>query len=237
MDRQHRHDLKHDKFVDEIGALSVRARANQRLLLIIGGSVVAIAVAVYGFMFYRSNRETNAQKLLATAIESFEAPVGELPAGQTATGTRFKTDEERIAAAEKQFKELETKYSGTDAGDVADIYLAQIAIARNDTATGRKRLEDFVGSQDGHILEDAARYSLYQLRIGSGEAEQVIAELNAEQAKEQPVIPGDAILILLAQAYEVQGNNVKSRETYRELATKFPTSPYAVEAQRRAGAA
>ena len=238
MDRQHRHDLKHDKFVDEIGALSVRAKDNQRLLLLIGAAVVGIAVGVYGFLFYRSNRETNAQELLATAIQTFEAPVGEeTAAGQPAAGPRFKTDEERSAAAEKQFKEVDEKYSGTDAADVAGLYLAQLAITRGDMAAGRKQLEEFVGNHEGHILEGAARYSLYQLRIDGGEAAKVIAELNAELVKPNPALPGDSILILLAQAYEAQGDSVKSREAYGRLAKDFPQSPYAVEAQRRAGQA
>lgn len=238
MDRQHRHDLKHDRFVDEIGALSVRARDNQRLLYIIGAAVIAIALGVYGFLFYRSNRQTSAQELLATAIETFEAPVGEAaPADRTPSGPRFTTEKERGAAAEKLFKEIETKYSGTDAADVAGLYLAQLAIARGDIAAGRKQLEEFVGSQDGHILESAARYSLYQLRIDGGEAAKVISELNAEMVKADPALPGDSILILLAQAYDVQGDGAKSREAYRRLAVEFPQSPYAVEAQRRAGQA
>jgi len=80
MDRQQRHDLKHDKFVDEIGALSVRARANQRLLLTIAGAVVAIAVLAFGIYFYRANREENAQQALATAIET---EVGRYIVGQS----------------------------------------------------------------------------------------------------------------------------------------------------------
>ena len=62
MDRQHRHDLKHDKFVDEIGALSSRARDNQRLLLLLAGGLLAVAAIVYGYFFYRGNREDNAQE-------------------------------------------------------------------------------------------------------------------------------------------------------------------------------
>jgi hypothetical protein len=237
MDRQHRHELKHDKFVDEIGALSVKARENQRWLLIIGVSAVVIAAAVYGFLFYRGNREDAAQKMVAEAIETFEAPVGEAQPGQAPDGPRFKTEQERTAAAEKQFKEVAENYSGTDAGDVANLYLARIAIGRNDTAAARKLLEDFVSSQEGNILESAARYSLYQIRIENGEAAQVITELNAELTKEEPVLPGDSLLVLLAQAYEIQGDVAKSREAYQRLATDFPESPYAVEAQRRSGQA
>jgi tetratricopeptide (TPR) repeat protein len=188
MDRQHRHDLKHDKFVDEIGVLSSKARANQRLLLAIAGSAIAIALIVYGIYFYRSNREDKAQQLLATAIETFEAPVGDVPPGQQQqqTGPRFKTEQERTAAAEKQFKAVQAEYAGSDASDVAGLYLARLAM---------------------------------------------------NLTKAEPPLPGDALLVLLAQAYEVQGNREKSLEAYRRLASEFPESPYAIDANRRIGTA
>ncbi|MFP5246230.1 MAG: tetratricopeptide repeat protein, partial [Thermoanaerobaculia bacterium] len=150
MDRQHRHDLKHDKFVDEIGVLSSKARDNQRLLLTIAGAVIAIAVISYGIYFYRSNREGNAQAALATAIETFDAPVGEQPQqAQTTTGPRFKTEAERTAAAEKQFKDVQAKFSGTDASDVAGLYLARIAVNKGDTKSARATLEEFIDDHEG----------------------------------------------------------------------------------------
>lgn len=235
MDRQHRHDLKHDKFVDEIGVLSEKARANQRLLYTIGGVAVAIAVLAYGFFFYRSNREENAQQALAIAIETFEAPVSD-QAQPAAAGPSFKTEAERTVAAEKAFTELKSKYSGTDAADVAGLYLARIAVTKNDVATARTNLEQFIGSQKDHILADSARFSLYQLRIENGEAAQVATEITAELAKTEPVLPGDSLLVLLAQAYEVQGDAAKSQEAYKRLTTEHPESPYALDAQRRVGA-
>jgi len=238
MDRQHRHDLKHDKFVDEIGALSSRARDNQRLLLILGGSLLAVAVIVYGYFFYRHNREEKAQEALAVAIETFDAPVGEATPEQKATqvGPRFKTEAEKTATAEKQFKDVQTKFSGTDAADVADLYMARMAAAKGDIKTARPLLESFVNAQKDHILAGAARFSLYQMRIDSGEAATVAVELNAELAKPEPELPGDSLLVLLAQAYEKQGDVEKSREAYRRITNEFPESPYAVDAQRRVGA-
>jgi TolA-binding protein len=237
MDRQHRHDLKHDKFVDEIGVLSDKARANQRLLLTIGAAIVAIALLVYGIYFYRSTQESNAQAALATAITTFEAPVGDAPAGTPATpGPRFKTEAERTAAAEKHFKDVQAKFSGSDASDIAGLYLARIAAGKGDTKTARANLESFIDDHEDHILVGAARFSLYQLRIEAGEAPQVVTELNAELAKAEPSLPGDSLLVLLAQAYDQQGNVAKSRETYKRLTTEFPESPYAIEAQRRVGA-
>lgn len=233
MDRQHRHDLKHDKFVDEIGALSERARANQRLLLAIGGGIIAIALIAYGIYFYRGNREEAAQQALAVAIETADAPISETrPEGTT--GPHFKTEAERNAAAEKAFKDVSAKHSGTDAADVAGLYLARMAVTKGDVKTARTLLEDFVSDHGDHILVSTAKFSLYQLRIENGEAAQVAQELDAELAKTEPVLPGDSLLVLLAQAYEVQGNAAKSKEAYKRITTEFPESPYVVEAARRA---
>ena len=240
MDRQHRHDLKHDKFVDEIGALSVRAKANQRGLLAIAVGVIAIALLAYGWFFYRGNQEEKAQLALATAIETIEAPVGDdtQQQQQPTTGPKFKTPEERNAAAEKQFRDVQTKFGGTDAADIAGLYMARLAVTRGDTANARKGLEEFLDDHGDHpLLGASARYSLYQLRIENGEASQVSTELTAELSKAEPSLPGDALLVLLAQAYDVQGNAEKSRETYRRITTEYPDSQYAVEAARRAGQA
>lgn len=233
MDRQHRHDLKHDKFVDEIGALSMRARANQRLLLMIAGAVVAIAAIGFGIYFFRSNQEAQAQQALAAAIDTAEGTVGEQrPEGSTRP--HYKTEAERNAAAERMFRDVQSKYSGTDAADVAGLYVARMAAAKGDVKTARTLLENFVGEHEDHILVGTARFSLYQLRIENGEAAQVANELDAELAKSEPVLPGDSLLVLLAQAYDVQGNSAKSKEAYRRITTEFPESPYVVEAARRA---
>lgn len=236
MDRQHRHDLKHDKFVDEIGALSSRAQQNQRLLLLLAGGLVAVAVIAYGIFFYRGQREEKAQLLLATAIETFESPVGDQAQAQPGTpAQKFKTEAERNTAAEKQFKDVQTQHSGTDASDVAGLYLARLAVNKGDIATARKLFQEFIGSHNDNILVDGAKFSLYQLRIDNGEAAQVATEIEAELAKADPVLPGDSLLVLQAQAYEVQGNQEKSRASYRRITTEFPDSPYVVEAQRRIG--
>ena len=236
MDRQPRHDLKHDKFVDEIGSLSSRAQQNQRLLILLGGGLIAVAVIAYGIFFYRGQREEKAQLQLATAIETFEAPVGDATQAQPGTpAPKFKTEAERNVAAEKQFKDVQAQHSGTDASDVAGLYLARLAVNKGDIATARKLFQEFIGSHKDNILVDGAKFSLYQLRIDNGEAAQVATELEGELAKADPVLPGDSLLVLQAQAYEVQGNQEKSRASYRRITTEFPDSPYVVEAQRRIG--
>ncbi len=235
MDRQHRRELKHDKFVDEVGVLTTRARENQLLLIIIAAAALVIAGVSYGVSFYRSTEERKAQDALAVAIDTVESPLinPQTPNRQA----RFKSEAERTAAAEKQFKEVQAKFGGTDAADVAGLYLARITSSRGDLATARTLLQKFVADHPKHLLVGAARYSLYQLRIDGGEASQVVGELNAELAKQEPLLPADSLLVLLAHAYEVQGNDQKSRDAYRRIVTEFPDSPFALEAQRRVGPA
>jgi TolA-binding protein len=239
MDRQHRRDLKHDKFVDEIGTLSSRARDNQRLLLMITAAVVALAVIGYGIYFYRSAQERKAQAALGKAIETIESPLIPPPdtPSQPVVGAKFKTDAERLAAAEKLFKEVETKFGGSDAADISGLYLARIEALRGNTASARKRLQQFIDNHPDHMLVGGARYSVYQLRIDAGEASQVAQELQTQIGKTDSSLPSDTMLVLLAHAYDAQGNAEKSKEAYRRIVTEFPDSPYATEAQRRAGPA
>ena len=237
MDRQHRRDLKHDRFVDEIGSLSMRARDNQRFLLMLTLGVVAVALVVYGIYFYRSNHEHQAQQALAAAIATIDSPLLNDPATaqqqKPPVGAKFKTEAERNAAAQKQFDDLKKNYSGTDAADIADLYLARLAAAKGDIANSRKLLEAFISNHPKSVLVGSARYSLYQMRIDNGEATQVIAELDNELKKDEPLLPGDSILALQAHAYTIQGQPEKSKETYRRLVTDFPDSPWALDAQRR----
>jgi TolA-binding protein len=237
MDRQHRRELKRDKFVDELGTLSTKARENQRLLLLLTAALVILSVIGYGFFFYRSNQEQKAQDALAKAIETIDSPLQPAAGAQPVPNAKYKTEAERSAAAEKQFKDVQSGFSGSDAADVANLYLSRIDASRGDVASARKRLQNFIDEHPNNLLVGAARYSLYQLRIEGGEAQQVAGELEGEIGKSSPPLPPDTILVLLAHAYDAQGNNDKSKNAYRRITTEFPDSPYALEAQRRAGPA
>lgn len=235
MDRQHRHDLKHDKFIDEIGDLSQRARANQRLLYTIAGAAIAIAILIYGIFFYRSAQERKAQQKLATAIQTIEAPLQAAEGQPPVPNAKFKTETERATAAEKQFRDIMSQHSGTDASSVASLYVARIDAGNGKADSARALLTEFVDDHPDSLLVGSARFSLYQLRLEGSEAPQVITELNAELAKDEPVLPADSLLALLGHAYDVQNESEKARDTYRRIITEHPDSPFVLEAQRRVG--
>jgi len=230
--------LKHDRFVDEIGSLGGKARENQRLILTAAVAVAIVAVAVYGIFAWRSNHEQKGQDALSAAITTADSPLlPAKPGSEPVPGARYKTDAERNAAAEKQFKDVAANYSGTDAADIAGLYLARFDASKGDTSTAKQLLQKFISDHPKHVLVGSACFSLYQLRIENGEAAQVASELQAEIAKPSPVLPPDTLLVLLAHAYDAQNNGVKAKEAYKRITTEYPDSPYALEAQRRGGPA
>ena len=220
-----------------MGSQWTRARENQRVIYLAIAGIAIVAIAVYGFFFYRSTREQRAQDALSAAIATVDSPLLPQAGGQPIPGAKFKTDADRTAAAEKQFKDVQAKFSGTDAADIAGLYLARFDASHGDVATARQLLQHFIADHPNHVLVGSARFSLYQLRIETGEAGAVANELQAEISKPTPALPPDTLLMLLAHAYDAQGNGAKSKDAYKRIATEYPDSPYALEAQRRVGPA
>lgn len=235
MRREHRRELKHDRFVDEVGSIWSKFGENRQMVIGAAVAVAVIALGIYAFFMVRSTRERHAQAALASAVETIDSPLLPANGGQPQPGAKYKTEAERDGVALKQFQQVESKYSGTAAADVGKLYLARLDAGRGDTKDARTLLEQFVRDHPDHVLVGSARFSLYQLRIENGEAPQVATELQAEMNKPNPVLPADTLLILLAHAYDAEGNNAKSRDAYRRITTEYPDSPYATEAQRRIG--
>ncbi len=230
-DRISRRTMKHDKFDDEMGTAFLGLQKNSLRFVGAVAALVALAAIAYGVSAYRNKQEAAAQARLSEGIEIMQANVSQEPA--TRPGEKvYKTEEEKIGKAEPVFKEVASKYKGRDAGDVAELYLANIAASRGDLAGAKSRLEAFLKAHPDHILAKGARMSLYEIRLASNRKD-VVAELEKELKADSSVLPKEAILALLARSYESEGNHEKARENYQRLVSEFPESAYAIDAQRK----
>ena len=231
MDRERRQQIKHDKFIDEVNLFYDEMRSNARKVVI--GLVVLLVLigAGVGLYTYQGRQETAAQVQLGEAITILESPTGDsaLQAGMT---PKYKDEAEKLALAEPMLNEVVTKHSGTDAADVAELYLARLAVSRGQIDDALPKLERFAREHRGHILAGGAQLSAWQLKVAKAPAE-AIAELDKAASEENPIVPVDATLMLLAEAYEKAGQMEKSREIYQRVATEFPDSLYAADAQQK----
>lgn len=226
-----KHDVQHDRFVEEMDAAYSSVRRNATKVAAVVVAVLLLAAAAFGVYAYQRKQEEKAQVLLAEAIAVMEKPVA--TEGETTEATAFKTQEEKVAKAEPLFKKVSEQYSGKDAADVADLYLARIAAARGDVKTAEPKVRKFIDEHPDHILAGSAQLSLYQIQLGSGAARQVIADVEKQLTTEDPVLPKDVLLSLLARAYELSGDEAKARDAYQRLVNEFPDSTYTIDAQRK----
>lgn len=233
MDRQERHKIKHDKFVDEVSHYYDEVKRNsQKVVIGVVGLliVIGIGVAIWG---WDARQEKAAQKLLADAIETVDAPVGDAAvADPNRKGPAFKTGAERVAAAEPKFRDVVAKYSRSDAAQVANLYIAQIEVSKGQSDSAIKLYEEFVKQNPSNLLASGAQLSVYQLRMAA-DPKTVIADLEKASMDEKSILPKESILSLLAEAYEKSGDRARSLDVYRRIATEFPQSAYAAAAKQK----
>lgn len=225
MDRETRHQIKHDKFVDEVTSFYDDVRKNSQKVIIGLVGVLAAIGLVFAVITLGARQERKAQTRLAEAMEILGEQVG----GEDA---KYKTEEEKTAAAEPILNELENSYSRTDAAQVAGLYMAQIDLGRGEVDKAIARYEEFARKNSTHILAGSAQVSVWELKLEKS-PESVVPELEAALNDTKSIVPQESVMMLLGKAYEKAGNAEKSQEMYRRVATEFPDSPYASEAQEK----
>ena len=228
--RLNRQTIKHDKFIDEVEVAYASLRQNRQRLIGIAIAVLAILAIAGGIYMYQQKQEGEAQLLLADAINVMQKP---LATEQGAPADAFKSEAERSAKAEAMFKQVADKYRGRDAADIASLYLAQMDVERGNAKDARPKFEAFLQSHPKHILAGAAQMSLFEIELGSGETQKVVDSVNQQLAQDDPRVPKDALLGLLARTYESQGQEAKARDAYQRIINEYPDSPYAIDAQRK----
>ena len=232
-DRFNRKDLKHDAFVEGTGAGIVSVRENARTAITIAIAAIVLIVAAIGFFAWRRSVEERAQSTLAEAISAFERPLqSEAPEG-TPADRAFASEDDRLQKTEPMFRAVIDEYGSSDAADVARLYVGQILVRQGKGAEALPLFEEFLDDHDDHFLAGSAQMTVYQLRMAEGQKAEVMAELEQQLSSDEPRLPKDVLLSMLADAYEADGDGAKARDAWQRLANEFPDSPYAIDAQRK----
>ncbi|HPC83963.1 MAG TPA: tetratricopeptide repeat protein [Thermoanaerobaculaceae bacterium] len=235
MRRLTRKQIKQDEFIGLVdrGMHWLGQNWQQAAMGLIGA--VVVAMVVWGVRAILASRGEAASEALSKAVATFSAPVG--AAAPADAKLKFATDTERLAAAEKAFSEVRSKYSLTAEARMARLYLARIALERNDRDRAIRELGELASKRSADPVVRMAMLNLIRLRIASGEGAQVVRDLEAMAAGKDPRLPRDVALWQLAQLWEHDGKPEEASKLYRKLADDFPDSPYRSEAAQRAGSA
>ena len=231
-----RKEIKHDIREDEVRSFLVRVFEfiQDRPRVVAGGvaGFIALVLAITGIFALLDSRGEAASEELASALKIASAEV-------TAEGAKpddpdtpsFATEEAKRARAKKAFEEV--RGVGSDvAGEVADLYLADIAAGEGDTASARATWESFLAANEGHVLALSVRLNLIHLDRQEGRAQEVADELQRELDSAAKTLPEDVILFELAQTLEELGQEDEAHDLYQRILDEHPKSPYTAEARR-----
>lgn len=225
--------IKQDIREDEVQSFLLTAieKVQERPSFYFGilGGILAAVLVVSGLFTWLEHRSELAQEELAEVIRVYEAPVVEADA---------KPDDERdpsFASAEARSERvgaaLDEVTSGT-AGEVADLYRAQLALDRGEIEEARKLWEDFLASEEDHALATSVRINLIRLDRQEGKAEAVAEDLQRQLDGTDKDLPEDVLLFELAKTREALGQTEEAKDLYQRILDEYPTSGYATKARQ-----
>ena len=228
-----RRQIKQDQFVSLVDRAAHWLTGNWRQAAIGLGVPLALALLYWAGAALLASRTIAASRALTGALETYNAPVGtSIPA---TTKVFFATDQERLNAAEKSFDRIARRYWLTPQARLARLHLANIASQRGDNAKAIRLLSELADSRKADPVVAQAMLSLIRLRVATGDAQAVVADLEAMAEGTDPRLPRDVALYQLAQLREREGRQDEATRLYRKLVETYTESPYLYEARQRLG--
>ena len=176
MSRITRKELKSDKFALEVEHSITFFEEHKKEISRYGTIALAAAVLITGYVIYSNHERSAREQALAGAIRVQEAPVGQ----QGAPGTlSFPTQEAKDQETLRVFTEMQSKYSGSAEGQIAQYYLGAIKADQGKLAEAEKVFSD-LAQNGGKNYAALAKLSLAQIYFGDGrdaQGEKVLREL------------------------------------------------------------
>lgn len=189
MDSAHRRELKHDKFIDQVGHSVEYAAEHRSQVIKWGGAAVALVLLGCGAYWYFGHQHSVRQAALHQAMETFEAGIG--AAGGEFIKS-FPTQEEKDKAVVKEMSDLANSYPGKEEGQIAQYFLGLYYADKGNLAEAEKNLKPVADSgKDPYASQ--AKLSLAQVYDSQGKVDDAEKLLRA-------VINSPTILVSKEQA-------------------------------------
>jgi len=170
-----------------------------------------LAIVVFGYGYYRSNRNANAQVQLSQAINTFNDTVN------------IKSDKERY---EKTIVEAQKTYDQYRSLPIANIALYYVALSQEglgDTAKATQTLQHVAEVGDPSI-KGVAQFATGAIYKKHGETQKAIDVY--KQIYDRGGYSKAAVAYELASLYEANKQPDQAKDFYQKLVSEFPDSPF-----------
>jgi tetratricopeptide (TPR) repeat protein len=187
--------------------------------------VAALTIVIFGWSFYRSNRNTNASLELSQAINTFNDT------------TNIKSDKERYEKAMGEAQKTHNHYPSLTMGKIALYYVGLCQEGLGDTAKAVQTLQEVAQTGDASI-KSVAQFALGAIYKKHGDNQKAIETY--KQLYDSGGYSKAAVAYELASVYEANKQPDQAKDFYQKLVSEFPDSPFrqsADDALKRLGAA
>jgi predicted negative regulator of RcsB-dependent stress response len=212
-----RKQLKQDEFISTADSVMSWVIANWRPFVFGLGALCLVILAWWAGTRFTSSRSEHASYLLHQATTAVDAAVQ----GGDA------------AAAEQKLQEVIDRYGRTEQADTARILKARLMIDRGDRDGARALLVEVSDRRGGDAIGRVATLDLVHLQITTGQATEVVPQLEAMVLGEDVRLPRDVALYELGELFIATRDPGRARSYYQRLVDEFPESPYRAQASQR----
>lgn len=177
MDRLTRHELKTDKFAEEVGHTVEFFGQHRAQAIRIGGIALAVLLVAGGVYYYTQSRNAARTEALYVALQTFNARVMQEapPEGMKAFTSQAAKDQ----AVQKEFSDLIAKYPGTEQAAVATYLLGTDAADKGKLAEAERYLKQ-AADEGGKNFDSLGKLALAQVYAAQGktaDAEKILRDL------------------------------------------------------------
>jgi predicted negative regulator of RcsB-dependent stress response len=194
-----RKELKSDKFALEVEHGLSFFEDHKSEAIKYGAIAIGAIVLIAGYTIYQRGQHNTRQEALAVAIRVQEAPVGQSGNGGLAFPSQEAKDQESI----RVFTGLETQYSGSAEGEIAQYYLGSIKADQGKLAEAEKLFQE-VAQKSDEKYASLSKLSLAQIYFADGRSDQGEKLLRDLMKKPTVFVSSDQAAISLARFLAVK---------------------------------
>jgi tetratricopeptide (TPR) repeat protein len=211
-----RQELRQNMLVELYGRLLLLYEDHRQLVYGLGIGLLALILAVPGYMYYQQQRSAEANQRLGQILPAYEQ--GNYDQALNGSGQQA------------GLLTIADDYGGTDAGNLAAFYAASALYEQEQYDQALQYFQqfdkgnDFIGAS-----AYAAEASIYETR---GNFEQAAQHYEQAADQYQNALTAPRYLLEAGQAYEDAGNYQAAEQAYQRIQETYPDSDQAEDVDR-----
>ena len=194
MDKLTRKELKSDKFALEVQHSVEFVSQHRQQMIQWAVGALAVVLIVIGIVWYRSYQHSARQEALHAAMLIQNSTVGP---SQSEYVVSFPTAQARETAVVKAWRDMATKYPGTQEGDIAEFFLGTNAADVGNLPEAAKHLQAAIDSGNGPYATEA-KLALAQIYAAQGKLNDGVQLIQSVIDHPTVVVSKDAAILALA---------------------------------------